>query len=79
MRKQTASLILGSGNFKGAMTAYSEERIAELHDLLENESDILKLKQLQGGILELRRLIKAADTAMAIWKNEERKNGAGTT
>ena len=75
MKKPVASIILGSGKFKGAAIAYSEERIEELRLLLEKESDIYVIKELQGRIAELRRLIGAADVAMNIWKQEERKHG----
>ncbi len=76
MKKPVASLILGSGNFKGAAIAYSEERISDLQKQLESEDDIYKVKYLQGAIAELRRLTKAADRAMDIWKQEERnQNG----
>lgn len=75
MKKPVASLILGSGNFKGAATAYAEERLLELIKLLETESDIYQVKYLQGSIAELRRLTRAADKAHDIWKQEERANG----
>lgn len=75
MKKPVATTILGSGNFKGAANAYAQERIEELQALLEKESDIYKIKELQGGIAELRRLMKAADTALAIWENERKQNG----
>ena len=78
MKKPVASIILGSGNFKGAAIVYSEERIEELRLLLEKESDIYVIKELQGRIAELRRLIGAADVAMNIWKQEERKHGTTT-
>jgi len=78
MKKPVASLILGSGNFKGASIAYAEERIEELSKLLEVENDIYKIKHLQGGIAELRRIMRAADTALDIWKQEERKANGGS-
>lgn len=78
MKKPVASLILGSGNFKGAAIAYAEERILELVKQLEIEDDIYKIKYLQGSIAELRRLTKAADTAMNIWKQEERTQNGST-
>ncbi len=78
MKKPVASLILGSGNFKGAAIAYSEERISDLQKQLESEDDIYKIKHLQGGIAELRRIMRAADTALDIWKQEERKANGGS-
>jgi hypothetical protein len=69
MKIETAQAI---GNFQHDMRGlqiYVEDRVSEIYKMMEHEKDIDAIRQYQGALMELRRLLTIRDLAQKVILN----------